>query len=128
MKNRVDSESDSNSANEGHDEEKEKYYFLIKKEFSIQSMKDSLKDFDGLRGIFDFVDIEKDSMKLHSMKKYFEPVGLPNLGNTCYMNSLVQALTGCKLFMDYIKRLWKYIEVNHKDDDSVLTFNLIELL
>jgi len=37
------------------------------------------------------------------------PIGIPNFGNTCYMNSLLQAMTGCSLFMQYIDSIWSKI-------------------
>ncbi len=55
----------------------------------MQMMKESNRDFDGVRGIFDFIENDKVKLNDHIIKKYFEPVGLPNLGNTCYMNSLI---------------------------------------
>ena len=50
------------------------------------------------------------------LKKYTFAVGLPNVANTCYMNSLLQALSGCTLFTSYMDRLWDNIE---PDNNSI---------
>jgi ubiquitin C-terminal hydrolase len=43
-------------------------------------------------------------------KKKF--VGLRNLGNTCYMNALLQALSSCEIYMNYVENIYKnkYLE------------------
>ena len=65
------------------------------------------------------------------LKSYSFVVGLPNSANTCYMNSLLQALSGCSHFMLYAVRLWNYLEVTDSSHDSysvgILIHTLIEL-
>ena len=52
------------------------------------------------------------------LRKYTFAVGLPNVANTCYMNSLLQALSGCTEFTSYIDRLWKHITIDEDSDDE----------
>ena len=52
------------------------------------------------------------------MKKYTFAVGLPNVANTCYMNSLLQALSGCTQFTTYMDRLWNNITIDENNDDE----------
>ena len=35
------------------------------------------------------------------------PKGLPNYGNTCYFNALLQSLSSCDIFQDYLKHYSK---------------------
>ena len=56
-------------------------------------------------GVFDY---EADQVTIYyrtQIKKYFKPIGLPNIGNTCYMNSLLQTLAGSHRFMEYVKKI-----------------------
>ena len=77
-----------------------------------------------LRGVMSVFSNEvfqvKRQTRYEPLLKYRFTVGLPNLGNTCYMNSLLQALTGCQLFMDYTDRCWKHIKVQSQEDYIVL--------
>ena len=59
------------------------------------------------------------------MKKYTVPVGLPNTANTCYMNSLLQALSGCTRFSNYIERLWKHISIDDDSDDEIAVYYFV---
>jgi ubiquitin carboxyl-terminal hydrolase 30 len=59
---------------------------------------------------------------------YTLPLGLPNLGNTCYMNSLLQALTGCPAFTAYVDRIWNHMKLDVDDTNSVVVFMLIKTL
>ncbi|CDW82058.1 oxysterol binding family protein [Stylonychia lemnae] len=84
--------------------------------------------FQGITGIFSN-ETEDDTIYTNILiKKYYLPQGIPNIGNTCYMNSLLQALTGCKLFMDYVRKLWKNITPINSDNDSIIVFKLLVLL
>lgn len=40
-----------------------------------------------------------------ALRKYTLPTGIPNLGNTCYMNAVLQALTGCIPFISYLDKI-----------------------
>ena len=83
--------------------------------------------FEGLLGVFDNSD-NSHTTALSFMCKYYFPAGLQNLGNTCYMNALLQSLTGCKLFMDYVKKLEKHICIDCKESDDIIVQCLIRTL
>lgn len=38
----------------------------------------------------------------HKLRNYVVPKGLPNYGNSCYLNALLQALTACDAFEQYL--------------------------
>ena len=59
------------------------------------------------------------------LKKYSFAVGLPNSANTCYMNSLLQALSGCTLFTNYMERLWKHIQIDDQSDDEIAVYYFV---
>lgn len=44
------------------------------------------------------------------------------------MNALLQALTGCKIFMDYINKLFLNMKFTLLDEDNILGFYMIGLL
>ena len=44
------------------------------------------------------------------------------------MNSLLQALTGCPLFMEYANKLWTTITPDMTDHDSIIVFRLLAVL
>ena len=58
------------------------------------------------------------------------PCGLPNLGNTCYMNTLLQCLSGCPSFIEYVQRLKLAVNFDQElnDDDKEDNKDLVELL
>jgi ubiquitin carboxyl-terminal hydrolase 25/28 len=47
-----------------------------------------------------------------------EPVGLKNIGNTCWFNSIVQALYTLPYFRQLILN-FRYLAINHALTDSV---------
>ena len=60
-------------------------------------------------GLFDF-EVDNDSKFFRDQTKgFYDTVGLPNIGNTCYMNSLMQCLAGSQIYMDYVKKLWSTV-------------------
>lgn len=63
-----------------------------------------------------------------TVASYYEPKGLPNIGNTCYMNSLLQSLAGSHVFMGYVKKLWNTVVITEVDTSSLISFRLLELL
>ena len=93
---------------------------LLKKRSSQDDDEESVQDFDdpselahlddhltGLEKVFS-VEANRTSFEVSGgvLKKYKFAIGLPNVANTCYMNSLLQALSGCTLFTNYVERLW----------------------
>ena len=88
--------------------------------------REHINDYQGLIGIFDF---DQDKMYSRSqIRRYYKPIGLPNIGNTCYMNSLLQILAGSQRFMDYVKKLWSSIKLDPNDTNSLITLSFIDLL
>jgi len=83
------------------------------------------KQFKGLLGVFSNQDCWQNP---YSLSRYYFPTGMPNLGNTCYMNALLQSLTGCKMFMDYVKRLHLRVVVDHADKDDMIVDSLARVL
>ena len=77
----------------------------------------------GLEKIFS-VEALRSNRQISSgtLKKYTFAVGLPNVANTCYMNSLLQALSGCTKFTDYFNRVWSNIEVDENSDDEIAVY------
>ena len=49
-------------------------------------------------------------------KKY---IGLKNLGNTCYMNALLQALSCCEIYMNYVENIYKNKYLEQKDNEMI---------
>ena len=92
-------------------------------------MKEYRQNESQLKGVLNvFTDkiILKETLLKDSNYSY--PEGLPNLGNTCYMNALLQALTGCPAFTAYIDRIWKHMKLDLDDSDSLVVFMLIKTL
>jgi ubiquitin C-terminal hydrolase len=86
-----------------------------------------LKSFSGLLALFDYDEIE-NSEKLREQRDYYAPQGLPNIGNTCYMNALLQMLSGSRMFMEFIHKLWVSLKLNKDDQLSIMIIRLLELL
>jgi len=84
-----------------------------------------------LKGVFQF-DLDDDTSMVSSnyllRDKYHDAVGLPNIGNTCYMNSLLQLLASSEIFKSYVRKLWHTVKLNPEDRSSIVTFRLLELL
>lgn len=55
-------------------------------------------------------------------------VGLHNLGNTCYMNSLIQALSGCPSYLKYIESVFNQGLLNGKDEQNLEIINQFILI
>ena len=62
------------------------------------------------------------------MKKYTLTVGLPNVANTCYMNSLLQALSGCTKFTKYMDRLYNNIHIDEENDDEISVYFFVNTI
>jgi ubiquitin C-terminal hydrolase len=65
---------------------------------------------------------------LIGLQRYYYSIGLPNLGNTCYLNSLLQALSGCFTFTDYLDRVLKSITLNCEDPNEIKIFLFIKTI
>ena len=94
-----------------------------------QDKLEEIADNPGLLGVFNYENDTND--KIHPrqcVQRYYKPLGLPNLGNTCYMNSLIQVLVGSQRFMSYIKKLWTTIQVDPEDKNNIIAFTLMQLL
>ena len=73
----------------------------------------------GIEHVFSTEAIRTNRMSAQgTLKKYTFAVGLPNVANTCYMNSLLQALSGCTQFTTYMDRLWNNITIDENNDDE----------
>ena len=84
----------------------------------------------GLEKVFS-VEASRTSLRLpHDgvLKKYTFAVGLPNVANTCYMNSLLQALSGCTLFTSYVERLWKNIRIDEGSEDEITVYCFVRCI
>lgn len=55
------------------------------------------EEYKGISGIFD-----NSSEGVWPICDIVFPTGIPNLGNTCYMNALMQALIACDQFAEYV--------------------------
>ena len=62
------------------------------------------------------------------MRKYTFPAGLPNVANTCYMNSLLQALSGCTQFTSYMDRLWNNIQIDESSEDETAVYFFVKTI
>ena len=77
----------------------------------------------GLEHVFSIEVIRTKRVSAHgTLRKYTFAVGLPNVANTCYMNSLLQALSGCTHFTRYMDRLWDNIEIDENSDDEIAVY------
>jgi ubiquitin C-terminal hydrolase len=107
-------------------------------EASFQTLLDDFKestsiersDFHGMMSLFSpFSPSHMTSLPLQDSKNsYYMPNGLTNIANTCYLNSLMQALAGCPQFMAYVGKVYKHIKVKADEKDNILTNYLINLL
>lgn len=93
-----------------------------------EQMKEYRQNESKLKGVLNVFTEKVFNETLHKDSNYTYPQGLPNLGNTCYMNSLLQALTGCPAFTTYIDRIWKHMKLDLDDSDSIVVFMLIKTL
>lgn len=85
---------------------------------------------EGVLKVFSTDSFQKQAVNLKGehYRKYCYAIGLPNLGNTCYMNSLLQALTGCPDFVEYVDRIFREIKLDPSRYDSIAVFQLIKTL
>ncbi|TNV86175.1 hypothetical protein FGO68_gene11281 [Halteria grandinella] len=85
--------------------------------------------FNGLLSLFDFQSPLRQSA-ISLKNEYHLPQGLPNIGNTCYMNSLIQCLAGSSTFVQYAKKLWNMLEGNQdiEDKHQMITLALLDLV
>jgi ubiquitin carboxyl-terminal hydrolase 25/28 len=68
-----------------------------------------------------------DESDVTERKSFDEPVGLKNIGNTCWFNSIVQALYTLPYFRQLILN-FQYLPINRALNDSVcLLFNVLFL-
>lgn len=51
-----------------------------------------------------FVDPYRNFQPVLSLRRPIEMTGLKNLGNTCFMNSVIQCMFNCKVFRDYLTK------------------------
>ena len=114
------------------------YVLLYPSEESIEEHDDTFKEsrtdtvdcskraddnFRGLIGVF-----SSDDVWRQSKSNYHLPIGLVNLGNTCYMNSLLQALVGSSIFIEYVEKLMSTLKIQPDHKDSIMTFRALEVL
>jgi len=59
-----------------------------------------------------------DESDVTERKSFDEPVGLKNIGNTCWFNSIVQALYALPYFRQLILN-FQYLPINRALNDSV---------